>query len=335
MLSLEATWEAVPRMRAGLDLVEDMLQQILSEDSSPAVRTVSLYLVEAGGKRLRPALVLLSGEAAGGDATTMTRPAAAVEMLHVATLHHDDVIDGALSRRGRPSTNVVWGNRVSAMIGTYLVARALDVLADQGAEVLDIVNLAVTQVWRGQMRELESIYDVDRTEEEYFESISQKTAAFYQLPCVLGAMAGGAEPHVVSALKSFGQFTGIAFQIVDDILDLVSDQQALGKPTGEDIRAGVYTLPVIHALAKKLEHSRLRSLLAQESMDEAVQREAIELVRCSGAIGYALRRAKEFVARALSELDRLPAGFAVDALRATAQVITERAELGAWKEGIA
>src|SRR5947209_8339116 len=170
MLSLEATWEAVPRMRTGLNMVEDMLREILSEDPSPAVRRVSLYLVEAGGKRLRPALVLLSGEAAGGDATTMTKAAAAVEMLHVATLYHDDVIDGALSRRGRPSTNVLWGNRVSAMVGTYLVARAMDLLAEQGAEVLEIVNLAVTQVWHGQMRELEGIYRIDRTEEESLET---------------------------------------------------------------------------------------------------------------------------------------------------------------------
>lgn len=334
MLSLEATWRAVPCMRANLAMVEDMLRRVLSEDDSPAVRRVSLYLVEAGGKRLRPALLLLSGEAAGGDATKMIRAAAAVEMLHVATLYHDDVIDGALSRRGRPSTNALWGNRVSAMGGTYLVARAMDLVAEQGAKALEIVNLAVTRVWHGQMRELEGIYRIDRTEEECLEALSQKTAAFYQLPCMLGAQAAGAEPRVAGALESFGKFTGIGFQIIDDILDLVGDRRSLGKPTGGDIRAGVYTLPVIHALAKKPERSRLRSLLARESMSEEAQHEAAELVRKSGAIEYALSRAKEFVAQALSELDRLPVGFAVEALRSTAQAIIERPELKTLNEGV-
>jgi heptaprenyl diphosphate synthase len=252
----------------------------------------------------------------------------------VATLYHDDVMDGALSRRGLPSINALWGNRVSTIVGTYVMARGMDVLAELGNECLAVVNVAVTQVWQGQMRELEGVYDIDRTEEAYIESISQKTAAFYQLPCALGAMAAGAEPRVTDALKSFGRFTGAVFQIVDDVLDLVGDQKALGKPTGGDIRAGVYTLPVIHALSKSHWHYRLRSLLAQESMNDATNQEAIELVQNSGAIGYALGRANEFMDRALSELDRLTPSLAADALGTTAQMIVERPELKPWIEKI-
>jgi geranylgeranyl pyrophosphate synthase len=217
------------------------------------------------------------------------------------------------------------------MAGTYLIARAMGLLAEHGDKVLEVVNDAVTQVWHGQMRELEGVYHIDRTEEAYLEVISQKTAALYQLPCAIGAMAG-AKPCHAAALRSFGQFSGIAFQIVDDILDFVAEKDTLGKPAGGDIKLGVYTLPVIRLMAGATKSSRLRILLTRGTLNEALHHEAIDLVRSSGAIGYAVGRAKEFVARALNKLDLLPESPAVDALRATSQAIIERTELKAWNE---
>jgi heptaprenyl diphosphate synthase len=322
-------WHAVPGMRASMRQVEDLLIASIEDDASALVRRVSLHLINGGGKRLRPALVLLSSEAISGDAAAVTQLAVAMELLHVATLYHDDVIDGAVTRRGVPSTNALWGDRVSAMAGTYLIARAMDILAAHGDEVLSLVNLAVNQVWQGEMRELEGVYALDRTEAAYMESISNKTAAFYQLPCCLGALRGGGDARQVAALRAFGQFTGIAFQLVDDLLDLVSSEEALGKAAGSDMKAGVYTLPVIRTLETS---GRLQTLLAGDSPSEVECGEALEEVRAGGGLAYALQRAKAFTELAVAELDVLPEGPATHALCMTARSIVERPELAACCE---
>jgi heptaprenyl diphosphate synthase len=327
--SLLEYWYAVAGMRASMKHVEDLLIASVEDDASPLVRRVSLHLIHGGGKRLRPALVLLSSEAIGGDAAAVTRLAVAMELLHVATLYHDDVIDGAVTRRGVPSTNALWGDRVSAMAGTYLIARAMDILAAHGDEVLSLVNLAVNQVWQGEMRELEGVYALDRTEAAYMESISNKTAAFYQLPCCLGALRGGGDARQVAALRAFGQFTGVAFQLVDDLLDLVSSDEAIGKPAGSDMKAGVYTLPVIRTLETS---GRLQTLLAGDSSSDVECAEALEEVRAGGGLEYALQRAEAFTELAVAELDALPEGPATRALCMTARSIVKRPELAACCE---
>jgi geranylgeranyl pyrophosphate synthase len=322
-ISLLEHWHAVPGMRAGMKQVEDLLVAYIEEDPSAMVRRVSRYLIDAGGKRLRPALVLLSGEVAGGETAAVTRLAVAMELLHVATLYHDDVIDGAVTRRGLASTNALWGDRVSAMAGTYLIARAMEILAAHGDEVLGLVNLAVNQVWHGEMRELEGVYSPDRTEAAYLECISNKTAAFYQLPCNLGALGAGGDARHVAALRAFGQFTGMAFQLIDDLLDLMSSDEAIGKPAGSDMKAGVYTLPVIQTLESS---SRLQTLLAGDSLAEEDCREALQIVRAGDGIDYTLDRAKEFMNQAIAALDVFPEGAATRALCVTCRCIIERPE---------
>ena len=325
--SLLEHWNAVPGMSEGMKEVEKLLVAYLEEDPSHVVRRVSLHLISAGGKRLRPALVLLSAKVVGGEAGAVTQFAAAMEMLHVATLYHDDVIDGAVTRRGLPSSNALWGDRVSAMAGTYLIAKAMNILAARRDEVLTLVNRAVQQVWHGEMRELEGVYSPDRTEAAYLECISNKTAAFYQLPCCLGALGASGDARQIEALRGYGQFTGTAFQLVDDLLDLVSSDEAIGKPAGSDMKTGVYTLPVIHALRS---NSRLEALLSGDSLSEEDHKEALRIVRAGDGIPYALERAREFIEKALTELDVFVPSPAVNALRATAQSIIERPELG-WR----
>jgi heptaprenyl diphosphate synthase len=310
-------------MRADMHEVEDQLVAYIEEDPSPAVRRVNLHLINAGGKRLRPALVLLSGKAVGGDAAALTRLSVAMELLHVATLYHDDVIDGAVKRRSLPSTNALWGDRVSVMAGTYLISRAMDILAAHGDEVLTLVNPAVNQVWHGEMGELEGVYAPDRTEAAYMECISNKTAAFYQLPCCLGAVGAGGDARQVGALRAFGQFTGMAFQLVDDLLDLVSNEEAMGKAAGSDMRTGVYTLPVIRTLES---NGRLKTLLAGDSLSEVDCREALQIVRAGDGIDYTFERAREFIAKAIAELDVFQ-GAAANALSMTARSVIERPEL--------
>jgi heptaprenyl diphosphate synthase len=331
--SLDATWDSVPLLRESLSLLEDALCELVSSDSSRAVQDVAFYLIRAGGKRLRPALFFLSGQTAGGDPTVLIRLAASVEMLHVATLYHDDLIDGALSRRGQPTSHRRWGNRASALGGTYLIARSMDLIAEHGAEFLELVSSAVTHVWRGQMRELEGLFSLDRTEQAYFESVTEKTASFFEMACAMGAAACGAQKPLIDALSAYGRYLGIAFQIVDDILDLTADTERMGKPVGADVRMGVYTLPVIHGLATQSPGTRLRQLLEQDPMPEASYREVVRELHTSGAIDYALRYAFSLVERAVSVLRPLPQGPAVKALGATARAVLQRPEFSGWKRG--
>jgi heptaprenyl diphosphate synthase len=331
--SLDATWDSVPQLRESLILMEDSLCELVSSDSSRAVQDVASYLMRAGGKRLRPAVFFLSGQMAGGDPTVWVRLAASVEMLHVATLYHDDLIDGALSRRGQPTSHRRWGNRASALGGTYLIARSMDLIAEHGAEFLELVSSAVTQVWRGQMRELEGLFCLDRTEQAYFESVTEKTASFFEMACAMGAAACGAGKPLIDALSAYGRYFGIAFQIVDDVLDLIADTEKIGKPVGADVRTGVYTLPVIHGLAAQAPGTRLRQLLEQDPMEEASYREVVDELRTSGAIDYALGCAFNLVERAVSVLSPFPHGPAVKALAATARAVLQRPEFIAWKRG--
>jgi heptaprenyl diphosphate synthase len=327
-VSLLEQWYAVPGMRIGMNEVENLLVGYIAEDPSPVVRHVSLHLISGGGKRLRPALVLLSGKAVGADAGAVTRLAVAMEMLHVATLYHDDVIDGAATRRGLPSSNALWGDRVSAMAGTYLIAKAMGILAAHGDEVLTLVNQAVNAVWHGEMRELEGVYSPARTEAAYMECISNKTAAFYQLPCCLGVLGARGDARQLAALRRCGQYTGMAFQLVDDLLDLVSTNEVIGKPAGSDMESGVYTLPVIRTLQS---NGRLEALLSADSLSARDCQEALQIVRAGDGIAYAFKRAREFVDKAIAELEVLPQGPAVRALSATARSIIERPELECCK----
>jgi heptaprenyl diphosphate synthase len=323
VVTLQEHWHAVPGMRDHMAATESLLTAIASEEPSAAVRRISLHLIGAGGKRLRPALVLLSGDAVSGRAAEISQLAAAMELLHVATLYHDDVIDGAETRRGLPSSNAVWGDRISAMAGTYLIAKAMEILAAYGDQVLNFVNRAVNQVWCGEMRELEGVYALDRTESAYFDCIANKTAAFCQLPCCLGALGAGGDEQQVGALSRFGQYVGTAFQLVDDVLDLVASDKAIGKPAGNDMKAGVYTLPVIRTLRT---NTRLHTLLDSESLSDEQCQEALQMVRAGDGIDYALERAGEFITQALAELEAIAEGPSKQALCNTARSIIERPE---------
>ena len=331
MPMLQVLWETMPRVRASLDRLEPMLYRAVTKAASPAVQRVGLHLIQAGGKRLRPMMLLLAGDAAGGDANSMVDLAAVVELLHVASLHHDDIMDEAPLRRGLPSANALWGNRISAMAGSYLVTRAMELLAQRGSTFLEVANDAVGRLWRGQMHELEGVYHLDRTEQAYLAAIADKTAALYELPCALGALAAGARPDAARALSSFGHNTGMAFQVVDDLLDLLGTQIKLGKLAGADMRAGVYTLPVIRAMADHRVGPRLRALLAPQAIDNVSLEQAVQLVRESCGLRDAAVCAQSFVDCALDALAVLPRGSAPTALQTIATAVMAHPELLEWR----
>src|SRR5271163_1764907 len=225
---------------------EISLESVASVD---AVTTISRYLQDGGGKRLRPILVLLASQLVGGVSEGTVRMAAVVEMIHAATLVHDDVIDIAKTRRGRPSSNAIWGNHTCVLAGDWLYMQAFQVaLRERNFHVLDLL-IALTQMMvEGELLQLERIGKIGISEADYMELVDRKTASLFSACARLGALMGGASETTEARLGEFSWNLGVAFQLVDDVLDFTSNEKVLGKPVGSDLREGKVTLPLIYAL---------------------------------------------------------------------------------------
>lgn len=309
---------------AALLVVSEDLQRIehiLIEAASAATSFLTestTYLMRAGGKRLRPALAAMTSHLGSGASRDVCLTAAAIEMTHLATLYHDDVIDEADLRRGVPSVNEKWGNTVAILAGDYLFARSSSLAADVGGDVPRILADAIAEVVQGQVRELEAAYDARRTSEHYFATIREKTAALIEASTRLGSALGGCPPASVEAMRVFGSAFGFAFQVADDLLDLAATEEELGKPPGTDLRDGVYTLPVIYAAE---EEPPLESYLGRADPDVDSVREA---VLRTGAFDRALAVASDAAQQALAALEGAPDGKARDALERLTRLIVAR-----------
>ena len=301
--------------------VDRRLKQTLADENS-LVRQVSDYLEQASGKRLRPALVLLAGQFGPQQSLeNLVSVAAAVEMIHMATLVHDDVIDDADVRRGLPAVRTRFSNPVAVLTGDFLFARAFQLFAMTGRP--DILSLAAEVVYVMCTGEIAQHLDQGRvaTEIGYWRRIEAKTGYFLEASCRLGAMAANASDTVVEVLGQYGHHIGLAYQVVDDVLDWVADPEKLGKAVGEDIQAGIYTLPIIAALADPTFGPTLAQLLAEDHPSvEAVRNVLVE----SGALNQARERAREHIEKALQVLQTLPPGNARSALQDVAEFIMAR-----------
>src|SRR5579863_7469576 len=241
--------------RGIFDLVRDDLEQVeeaINVESLASVETVTTigrYLQQSGGKRLRPALLLLCARFSGGGGKTAIQLGAVVEMIHAATLVHDDVIDVAQTRRGRPSANVQWGNHTCVLAGDWLYMQAFQAaLRERNFHLLDLL-IALTQMMvEGELLQLDRLHRMDITEADYMELVDRKTASLFSACASLGAVAASADESAESKLGEFAWNLGMAFQLVDDILDFTSTEKILGKPAGNDLREGKVTLPMIYAL---------------------------------------------------------------------------------------
>jgi heptaprenyl diphosphate synthase len=279
-----------------LERVEDGLTRAVGSED-PFLGNVASHLVKAGGKRLRPALTLCTAYATTGVAPSSEAAVTggvACELVHLGSLYHDDVIDEAQTRRGVPSVNARWNNIVAILAGDFLLARASELAASLGADVAALLASTIGELCRGQVLELQHLFDVDRTEAGYFSAIGGKTAALFGTACRIGAMVSGTAPDGVDALTTFGEHLGLCFQIVDDVLDVTGSDASLGKPAGNDLLEGVYTLPVIYAIDRS---SELRDLLGHKIDADQLER-ARELTRADGAIDAALDAARDHAARA-------------------------------------
>ena len=244
-----------------------------------------------------------------------------VELVHLGSLYHDDVMDEAATRRGVESVNARWGNLKAILAGDFLLAKASEIAAGLGTEVAGLLAATIGTLCEGQVRELQRVFDVTRTEEQYLAAIAGKTASLFAAACRIGALVVDLERHEVEALTLYGHRFGMAFQIVDDILDVVATDEQLGKPAGNDLAEGVYTLPVIRALASS-DGPELTEMLGRPIDRPEVDR-ARKLVRAGDGVDYSLSMARSYTDEAVVALGVLPQSDATEHLRSAADALVQ------------
>jgi heptaprenyl diphosphate synthase len=320
----DADPELVKAVTEGLARVEDTLHTVVRSDVE-FVNQAATHLVNAGGKRFRPLFTLLAAQLADGNTDEVITAAAAVELVHLATLYHDDVMDEATMRRGEASVNARWDNTVAILTGDFLFAHASRLVADLGSEGARIIAETMSVLVTGQMRETIGPRGGEDRVAHYLSVIGQKTGSLIATAGRYGGMYSGAKPDQIEALHRFGELIGAAFQISDDIIDIASPAAESGKTPGTDLREGVKTLPMLYALADQgTSNGRLRELLAGPITEDAAVDEALTLLRASDGLARAIRTLGDYALRARSELDMLPACPARDALELLAHYVVAR-----------
>ncbi len=308
-------------VQAGLAEVEQRLLATV-ESGDPLLAETARHLVVAGGKRFRPLLVLLAAHFGDPTAPGVIPAAVVVELTHIATLYHDDVMDEAVIRRGAQSANARWGNTVAILSGDYLFARASDVVADLGPECVRIQARTFARLVEGQLRETVGPVEAGDPLEHYLSVLADKTGSLIATAARFGAMLSGAPAEAVDVLTRYGERIGVAFQLADDVLDVAGDPADSGKTPGTDLREGIPTLPTLLALRGEGDGSerRLRELLGGPLPDDEQHAEALRLLRASPALAAARREARRWADSArdtLAPLADLPARRALEALCAS------------------
>lgn len=293
-------------IQTDLEYVESELHKY-TKSSVKLLTQSSKWLVDAGGKRLRPAFVLLSGKLFKYDLERIGQLAAAIELIHMATLVHDDVIDHAATRRGVPTVSAKWGDSVAMQTGDYIFSQALKILARYGTpEIISFLATVSLEMCEGEIEQSISIGRTDLNLRNYLRRIKRKTAYLISACCFIGAVASDAPPHLAHHLKKYGYYVGMAYQISDDLLDFVGSEQVCGKPVGSDLRQGIITIPVVYALNNQQIGKRLLSLLEKESKDQSDWDEAFSLIKDAGAIKTAQNLCNKYLQKAKKELIHLP-----------------------------
>lgn len=312
------------RLAAGLDQVEDGLRKAVASDD-PFVADASRYLVEAGGKRFRPLLVLLAAQFGDPDAWGVVPAGVVVELTHLATLYHDDVMDEAQLRRGAVSANSRWDNTVAILTGDFLFARSSGILADLGPEAVRIQAHTFERLCTGQIRETVGPRPGQDPVQHHLDVVADKTGSLIAASGRYGALMAGAAPEHVDTLTAFGERIGVAFQLADDLVDITSESMQSGKTPGTDLREGVVTLAGLVALAgDDPVDARLRDLLSRPLSDDAEHAEALALLRGHRAVEAARLQARSWSDSARDLLTGLPAGPARDVLALLCDYVVSR-----------
>ncbi len=289
------------------------------------INQIGHYIVSSGGKRLRPLLVLLAARACGYSGNRHLDTAAIVEFIHTATLLHDDVVDGSELRRNRDTANSVWGNEASVLVGDFLYARAFEMMVDVGnLRIMEVMARATARIAEGEVLQLLNANDADTDETRYMEVIQRKTATLFEAGTRLGAVLTETAPEVESAMASYGLHLGIAFQLVDDALDYMSDDGTIGKQVGDDLDEGKPTLPVIRAMEVGTEAQRKRLRQAIEEGGRQHIDDVVAAIVDTKAIDYTIDLARWHAEAAKQALNAVPESPSRGSLEATADFSVAR-----------
>ena len=287
-------------------LVEDLLESTKDVDLPPLKRMLD-HALEAKGKRMRPGLVLLAGSLGDYNLNRLVPLGAAIELLHTASLVHDDVVDGAASRRGRPTANAVFDNALTVLLGAYMFANAAEMVTRTGSlAVTRLFAVALMKMTSGELDQDAAAFDVGKDVQQYLWRIGGKTAALFANATEGGAMLGNCDERTVDAMRTYGYSLGMAFQIVDDVLDFNGDEALMGKPVGSDLLEGTITLPGLLFLERYPQDNPIKRFILAKRDREARLREALDAIVNSEVLDDSLGFARDYVKRALEAIDFLP-----------------------------
>lgn len=299
--------------------VDRTIEQRLDSDI-PLINELASYIIHSGGKRLRPLILLLCARCCDYRGLQHIQLAAVIEFIHTATLLHDDVVDSSATRRGKPSANHVWGNEASILVGDFLYSRAFEMMVETGSmEVMNIMANATNAIAEGEVLQLMNRHSSKTTEEQYMDTIRRKTAKLFESATRIAGVISDQEPKVLRNLRNYGLHLGIAFQLIDDVLDYDADHRFIGKDLGDDLAEGKLTLPLIHALERADPNRRRILHSAIEQGDRERIAEILDIVKSTGSLDYTLERACSHAARARQSADELPANDFRDALASLAE----------------
>lgn len=291
----------------------------------PLVETIGQYIIQSGGKRLRPLLVLLAARALDYRGDEHVTLATLIEFMHTSTLLHDDVVDESHMRRGKATANDAWGNAPSVLVGDFLYSRSFQMMVGVGSmRIMEVLSAATCTIAEGEVQQLTNVGNPDTDETTYFETIQGKTAMLFEAASHSGAILAGATPEQEAALQYYGRYLGLAFQLIDDLLDYQGDAEAMGKNVGDDLAEGKPTLPLIQAMAAGTpDQARLVRQAIREGGLEHLD-EVLAIVRETGALDYTRARAEEMAAKALEQLERLPVSDYRDSMAELARMAVDR-----------
>jgi len=309
---------------ADMAAVDALIRRRLSSDVV-LINQIADHIISAGGKRLRPMLVMLAGHAAGNCGADHHQLAAIIEFIHTSTLLHDDVVDESDLRRGRSTANALWGNAPSVLVGDFLYSRSFQLMVElDRMEVMQILADTTNRIAEGEVLQLLHVHNPDTDEAAYLRVIERKTAVLFAAGTRLGALASGAGEAVQRQLYDYGMALGYAFQIADDVLDYSANAEDLGKNLGDDLAEGKATLPLIHAMAHSGDAVRERLREIVQEGDAGAMPEVLAAIHATGGLEYSRRRAMEYADAAERALDGLPESDAVAALRGLARYAVAR-----------
>ncbi len=291
----------------------------------PLVETIGQYIIASGGKRLRPLLVLLAARSLGYTGQRHVTLATLIEFMHTSTLLHDDVVDESHLRRGKATANDAWGNAPSVLVGDFLYSRSFQMMVEVGSmRIMEVLSGATCTIAEGEVQQLTNVGNPDVDETAYFETIQGKTAMLFEAASHSGAILAEATPEQEAALQQYGRYLGMAFQLIDDLLDYQGDAEAMGKNVGDDLAEGKPTLPLIQAMAAGTPEQAavIRQAIRQGGLDHL--QEVLDVVNKTGALAYTRQRAEEMVDLALAQLDALPPSPYRDSMANLARVAVDR-----------